>query len=93
MSSRRCAKFELATNAITLAAAASILRRWWRSWGGDALAFYLVDCAIGAILDDLLKGMGVPCCRKAIAEYTRIATQCWSDPLLRNIGSFPKVQR
>ena len=41
--------------------------------GGDALAIYLAGGATGAILDDLLKDIGVACRYIPIAGYTRIA--------------------
>jgi 6-phosphofructokinase 2 len=41
--------------------------------GGDALALYLAGGATGAILDDLLRNIRVPCHCIPIAGYTRIA--------------------
>ena len=41
--------------------------------GGEALAIYLAGGATGAILDDLLRDVGVACRCIPIAGYTRIA--------------------
>ena len=44
-----------------------------RELGGETLAIYLAGGATGAILDDLLKNVGIVCKRIAIKGYTRIA--------------------